>query len=213
MDDDRKQQFYDACSNGDISTIISIDNPDSGTINTGFSHACSCGNLNVVKYLRPKIIMDLYGCDLASNNGHFQVVKYLVSFGHRDNYDNCFLNACDSGHLQIVEFLATKNVTNFDGGLYHSYMQERWDVVKFLIQNRQGLFEISDPSFPYMYRFYQNQVYDLLESGVSMKSFSSRSEYKMLINSIQEFKTRTSTVLQQVLIPDLSKMIVDYSLK
>ena len=61
---------------------------------------------------------------------------------------------------------------------------------------------------------YQQEVYQLLEMGISIHTFSANSNrYENLIHDIQTFRVRVLSVIRDALILDLSNIIVDYSLK
>jgi len=87
-----------------------------------FIYACYGGKLEIVKYLateHPELIntVDEYnynGLHLASRQGNLETVMYMIeslkmdpavngSFGR-----NSYINACSSGKLEIVKYLATK---------------------------------------------------------------------------------------------------------
>lgn len=199
------QLFYKACENG---VICNVDALDQDTLSAGFRGACFAGHLNVVKWLISKGVNDPGGCSNASFCGRFDVVKYLVS---QDMYDSneCFINACYGGHLQIAEFMIShRGVDRFDEGLYFAYAHNHFKIVEMLISNQKGLFVESN--HPLLSHLNEKHVYALLEMGVLVETFSTNQNSTELLAEIQNFKAHAKT---NFLISDLSKLIADYSLK
>lgn len=93
-------------------------------INENLFDFCSKGNEKMVKYLLfHGANVNYYGRKgktnspivLASENGHLELVKYLVSKGATIHAlgNFCFVKACQNGHLYILEYLMEKQV-NFN---------------------------------------------------------------------------------------------------
>ena len=86
---DCQQQFYEACKNGNLTTVqylLNNYNIDVRAKNEeGFRWACQNGYLNVVQYLlENNFNIDAhadneYGFRLACQRGHLNVVKYLLT--------------------------------------------------------------------------------------------------------------------------------------
>lgn len=110
-----------------------------------------------------------------------------------------FRLACYEGQLQVVKSLISMGANDFSGSIY-AIVNKKFNVVKYLIsQNKCNLTCLDE-----------DEAYNLLELGVCIDVFFC---HKKLLDEIETFKTRAFIVIKNVLIPDLSMMIVDYSLK
>lgn len=106
------------------------------------------GNLKGIKTL-VEYGVDLVACDnyaigWASNNGHLEVVKYLVSTGKVDSAaeNNCAVKwASHNGHLEIVKYLmSTKKVDPTASDNYaikSASYNGHLEVVKYLIGTKK----------------------------------------------------------------------------
>lgn len=177
---------------------------------TGVGYEGRTRQINLSRLIMPEL-EDICQCDEACSNGNFELVQSFVCIDQCHSNNGCFSTACCNGHLQIVKFFVDKGVNNYDEGLFQSHINCHVDIVEFLISNQKGLFErSSEPNF--MDNFSEKQVNELLEMGVCIQSFSDNPYCKELLKEIQIFKVQTLKGLDHVLIPDLSKMIADYSL-
>ena len=139
--------------------------------------------------------------------GRLDVVEYLASLG-KWAANNGLLDACQGGHLEIVKFLTSQGITNFYEAMYKSYACKQWKIIDFLISNQKGLFDRE-----YFCYLDKKEAFGLLELGVVMQTFSININCQPLLDEIEEFKIRVHVDIQNALIPDLSKLIVQYSLK
>lgn len=207
-----ESDFYNDCGRG---IIHNVDVFDEQVIDTGFRLACNFGQLNVVKWLVSKGAEDIEGFNIACSQGHLDIVQYLVSIG-KGNYNYGLINACTSsrsnsvdGLLKVAEFLLSKGANNYGEALYSSFIHHKQKIIELLISNRGGVFSNSNP----VCWFSSKTCYKLLEMGVLIESFAENDNCKNLIKEIQEFKTRALSATRDMLIPELSKLILDYSLK
>ena len=107
--------------------------------NTGLVEAASLGTLALVRYFL-KLGADLHAMDeealyLAADNGHLDVVKYLVELG-ADNEYALKLVARD-GHLDIVKYLVEQGAdihARDEDALRSAAMNGHLDVVKYLVE-------------------------------------------------------------------------------
>ena len=122
---DMQHEFMEACYKGDMKTVIKIlkySFLELNFINDGFSWACNNGHLEVVKYL-------LTSPDLKE---HADI--------HADN-DKGFRGACDKGHLEVVKYLLTspylKEYADIhaqdDYGFRWACSNRHLEVVKYLL--------------------------------------------------------------------------------
>lgn len=205
-------KFYECCKVGQISDI-SLSTLNETQINYGFCDACNNGHLNVIKWFISKGVNNIEGCRFACANGFIDIVKYLISV-YMCDYNRSFIDACINGQLKIVVLLASTNhvdIENYNRALYFCYVWNRWEIIDFLIYNRRGLFKHT-PDVCHICWFSRDAANILLERGVLVETFSCNIKCVELLQDIQTFKTNVLINLYDSLIPELSKMISDYSL-
>lgn len=127
-----------------------------------FRELCREGNLAVVKYIfshslyRSTIQFDHSNANhdsplvLASCNGHFHVVKFLLEnkdnlFVINDNKNRAILLACHNGHLKIVKYLLHSKKIKINAianyfCLNYAYERKFNNVVQYLLEH----YEIKD---------------------------------------------------------------------
>jgi len=118
-----------------------------------FIQACQSGDLEVVKTLgaprwtRPARrlmhqVVDVQaindGVQLASSNGHLEVVMYLVSQGADVSGNDTYALqwASENGHLEIVKYLVSQGANvrfNSDGALRYASFNGHLEVIKYLV--------------------------------------------------------------------------------
>ena len=79
-----------------------------------------------------------YALIYSVNNGHFEIVKYLITHGANDNNEYTLIESAKNGHLDIVKYLVEHGAdihTDDDKAFRVSAINGHLDVVKFLIKN------------------------------------------------------------------------------
>ncbi len=148
-----------------------------------FYEYCDKGNLEEIKKLNLSlddiISQNNVALRYASENGHLQVIKYLISFNLTiddiksvNNY--ALIMASSNGHLKVVKYLIDKGLTIEDIKSYDNYAL-RWAsenghliVVKYLID--KGL-TIEDIKSYDNYAIYKAIKYGHIELGKYLLSF------------------------------------------
>jgi ankyrin repeat protein len=107
----------DACFKGDIELIKRLLQQGADK-EYGLYWACSCGNLDLAKYFvqiganpcPPANYYNDYPFAVAFENGHFEIVKFLVEKGVdiRVYMDLPFRTAVLKGYLQIVKYFVER---------------------------------------------------------------------------------------------------------
>ena len=73
----------------------------------------------------------------AAENGHLEVVKYLVSLGVESNYlNNAFDSAASNGHIETVKYFISIGVDDFkynNFGLSSAASNGKLEMVKYLV--------------------------------------------------------------------------------
>jgi hypothetical protein len=70
--------------------------------------------------------------DVACEEGHVNIVKYLYSIGYRPTRNYAFHSACCEGHLDIVDFLYSKGYTWSGDTMEYVIRSNQLDIVKYL---------------------------------------------------------------------------------
>uniref|UniRef100_A0A6C0JSM1 Uncharacterized protein n=1 Tax=viral metagenome TaxID=1070528 RepID=A0A6C0JSM1_9ZZZZ len=121
-------KFIDACSVGDIETVIALINkvdPSAGN-NLAIRYASVNGHVKVVKILLddPRVDPSDYNSKALQNasiNGHVEIVRLLLEDGRVDPSDNNNFDirwAREHGHMEIVDLL-TEHMYRLDGPEYN----------------------------------------------------------------------------------------------
>jgi ankyrin repeat protein len=121
-------------------------------------NAIEKGNLHIVNYLIEKgakvEVDDEFS--LAAQNGHLDILKYLLGDEVRDKQNNIYklpksikiaeikqggkydvLRAAEKGHLDVVKYLIDEkgaNIENVYGVLEGAFSKENFDLVKYLVE-------------------------------------------------------------------------------
>lgn len=114
------------------------------TIDRALSDSGARGRFEVVKFLmdnnciKSKEYIQYTSC-IASDNGHLDIVEFLVKGGHIDKKNKCnTLNiACNRNYCNIVEFLVEGDYVNIDdvnNALTEASKHNSLEVVKFLVE-------------------------------------------------------------------------------
>ena len=138
MNEQRK--FINACCfpDGLFMIVNSPHTPSRKDLKECMYLACSCGNLNIVKYLIStyQIHPGHYELERASSNGHFEVVQLITKYVKSD-YKVPIEYASMKGHREIREFLFFLD-TSVDMTLANmlykkvDYKLEEHDISKFV---------------------------------------------------------------------------------
>ena len=70
----------------------------------------------------------------ASNNGHFEIVKYLVKNGADVKNSGALRGASEYGHFEMVKYLV-ENGANMNNGLSGASRNGHFEIVKYLVEN------------------------------------------------------------------------------
>lgn len=142
-----ENEFLKACTSGnlrivnELSKILFVkDNLNSSIqtlLNDGYERACSNGHLNTVRLLIPKVSNFQHGILHASEKGYLEIVHLLIGYsGNKYLYSNpALLNACQHGHLEIVDFLLQNGADNINEGLVNACWGNQGTIVKYLIHH------------------------------------------------------------------------------
>lgn len=118
--------------------------------------ACLCGDLNCVIYLLQQGADIHYFCDfafrVASEKGHFEIVKFLYEKGahHRAENDFAFRYASENGYVEIVKFLYDKGVDVSavnNQAIRYACANGHLEVVKFLYEKGVDIHSYWNTSF------------------------------------------------------------------
>jgi hypothetical protein len=94
--------------------------------------------------------------DIACENGHFAVVKYLYTIGYRPTVDYAFHCACCKGHLSIVGFLYTKGYTWSHDTMEYVIKNNKLNIVKYLYSIG---YQITKETIYICYQQYNNNIF------------------------------------------------------
>ena len=108
-----------------------------------FIFACKENNLNKIQQMTHMVDIPMNaGFIWACNNGHIDVVKYLVPLGvdiHANNEEG-FRWACYNGHIDVVKYLVPLGVdihANDEESFIWACMNEHINVVYYLVNVMQ----------------------------------------------------------------------------
>lgn len=101
-----------------------------------FDAACTNGYLDIIELMMERDIRSYnrkyYGIVSASQNGHIDVVKFLIAKG-ADNFDHSMNAAAQGGHLNIIELMISYGATSWDTAMGLACRYGQLDIVKFMI--------------------------------------------------------------------------------
>lgn len=158
----------------------------------------------------PGILFDCFG--YAMENKYLPAVKHLFST-YAKNDQKYWLNWClqvasRDGHANVVEYLIDVGaIDDFRNCLYLAMLPKpaHLEVAKILIQTKTSLLD-SD-------YLLDTEVCSLAEIGLPLAAFSNSPNYAALAQSILNFKVQVKICSNHVLIPEMSCLISEYSLK
>ena len=126
--------------------------------------ACSKGDLQTLETYMPQIVtatdinnICYKGVEYACENGHLDIIKYLVLRGanvhfinHHYGYDYGFRAACCFGYLEVVKYFISQGInpqTQNNYGVRHACAKGHLEVVQYLVtqgadihsQNEEGV--------------------------------------------------------------------------
>jgi ankyrin repeat protein len=202
----------DACLKGDFDKVKRLlcegaDKED------GLYWACSCGNLNLVKYFvkiganpcPPANYYNDYPLGAAFEKGHFEVVKFLVEKGAEVKvyWDLPFRTAALKGYLEIVKYFVEKGAdVNIDDdyAICAASVRGHLDVVKFLVQ--KGADVKAKNNYPVVEAFYNGhyEIVDyLLQNGAKERLIEEK--YKRYIALRKRVEIRAANKIGSWWIP------------
>lgn len=130
-----------ACEGGHIDIVKIFLDKGATSYNSGMLIACQHGYLDIVKLLIDKgytngnrIIVE-HGAMFACKNGHTNIVSYMLSLSLND-WNMGLLNACEEGQEEVVKLLLTseyKKYFNLDDGLSIAYKNKHLNIVSLLL--------------------------------------------------------------------------------
>ena len=159
-----------------------------------FINACKLGDLELVKSLGDGQDYDGDGgIRHAANNGHLEVVKYLVAKGADIQVEHAFaiIQPAKNGHLEVVKYLVSQGADvilygNF--AVQYASMNGHIEVVKYLISQGANVRTENDFSTLYASDFGHLEIVKYLVSqGSSIKNITQRSiRYLSFCEKMQE---------------------------
>jgi len=137
-----KKMIFTVCEHGNsdlLYIILCFTKETNIDYNELFIKACNMGYLNIVQLLleRYKINIHCYGDTallIASENGHLDIVKYLLSRDDKSNIEKAFVSACYGGNLNTIKYF----VDNFK----EKISKETIDKTLYFINNKNIEFMI-----------------------------------------------------------------------
>lgn len=130
--------FYDHCKKNEVDKVLHMIESGVDDFKGGFIGFCKAGNLDMIKYmikLSGGAVDYDYGLRVASVNGHFEVVVYLLSIGAGD-VNGALYHACKGGNLNICKILMNKygaKIFNKPHIIQIARERGHTEIIKFLI--------------------------------------------------------------------------------
>lgn len=99
------------------------------------------GHLDAIKLLIEKLIKAFsYNevvnfLSLASTNGDFRTIKYLLDLGVNRNIDEALFHASKSGNYDVVKYLVDNGAKNYNLALLVAVESNKLEIVKYLVEN------------------------------------------------------------------------------
>lgn len=130
--------LMEACRNGQlkmIQFIFSLKKFGGGTIHDAYQQSIWGGHLNVVKFIMSKYKYsksDLF--KFACESGHLNLVQYFFSHSLFNFFG--LIRACEMGHVHVVEYLVSQGVDirqNNDRALIKATMGGHLPMVQYLV--------------------------------------------------------------------------------
>ena len=105
--------FPIACRYGHLALIQML---ESTNVLNGFREACRYGQIDVVRYLMSKYKGLSCGIYSAIREGHMDIVELILQNGDVDK-NTCFIEACASGDMRLVNMFMTDHIPSLNMGL------------------------------------------------------------------------------------------------
>jgi len=136
------KDFENACISGNLERVKELANEGIKISTLSLQWACHHGHLEIVEYLIDECNVDIHAIHdialcIASNEGQFEIVKFLVGRGaniHTQN-DAPLCHACFCGHLNIAKYLVKHGADihiKDDWCLKVAYDNEKIDIIEYL---------------------------------------------------------------------------------
>lgn len=139
------ESFYKHYQMLEGAEIFSKDKIKKDLYNEAMEFAGSAGDVNIVKLLMNKGATDIDSTIIAaSQNGHLNVVKFLIDSVTSENILNSVLSwAAFGGHLDIVKLSIEKGANNFNLAMYNSAFGGYTDIVKLMLEKGANNFNVT----------------------------------------------------------------------
>lgn len=80
----------------------------------------------------------------ACKKGNIEGLKVLMGKGmHPTSPENCHINACEGGNLEIVKLVEKYGVSSYDESIRRAFMSGRIDVVKYILEEKMNVLPVS----------------------------------------------------------------------
>jgi len=111
--------------------------------NSAVSDVAENGHLDIVKYLVEKkgANISVDAVSHAAINGHLDIVKYLVEKGAKIS-DDAVEYAARSGNLALVKYFVEKGANISDDAISYAAKNGHLDIVKYLVENGAKIIDI-----------------------------------------------------------------------
>lgn len=169
----------------------------------GLAYACETGNVVGAKLMIDKGAKNLGRCLVdACQRDSLEIIKLLVYAGAK-KLNDALQHSSFNGKFQFVEFLLSKHIHSnqvLNTCLSYASKGNHLEIAKLLLLKGANNFEALSGK----------QIYELLQTGLPLQTFSGYVKYHLILNKVEEFQKNVREHAKDCLIPDLLMLVSGY---